>query len=109
VSIRGQNFKYLWLALSYLFDSPPAAASRLATVNDAHKHTATFFDLAKSLFVRQVVGAINGEQRMTTANTYDHLNRRPGIPRWRGTQSLTLACDRQLRLSRKPGDRRLAT
>jgi hypothetical protein len=42
---------------------------------------------------------MNGVQRMTTANTYDDPNRRPGVPRLSGTQSLSLAGDGRLRLS----------
>jgi len=49
--------------------------------------------------VGQIAKATNGVQRMTTANTYDDLNRLTGIPRLSGPQSLSLAGDGWLRLS----------
>jgi hypothetical protein len=49
--------------------------------------------------VGQITKATNGVQRMTTANTYDDPNHRPGVPRQSGTQSLSLAGDERLWLS----------
>jgi hypothetical protein len=53
----------------------PAAASRLATVNDGNNSTATYSYLANSPLVSQIVFATNGATRMTTGKTYDDLNR----------------------------------
>jgi hypothetical protein len=56
--------------------------------------------LANSPLVGQIAKATNGVQRMTTANTYDDLNRLTGIPRLSGPQSLSLvAGDGRSRLS----------
>jgi len=54
----------------------PAAASRLATVNDGKNNTATYSYLANSPLVSQIVFATNGMARMTSSKTYDDLNRR---------------------------------
>jgi hypothetical protein len=61
---------------------------RFCGFNDGNNNTATYSYLANSALVGHIAFATNGVARMTTAKTYDYLNRLTGISSQPGAAGL---------------------